>query len=41
MPQRVDLPPYVIITFVALAGRQASVRLSALAGKRPPEDPKL
>jgi hypothetical protein len=41
MPLRVDLPPYVIITFVALAGRQASVRLSASAGKRPPEDPNI
>jgi hypothetical protein len=31
-------PPYVIVTIVALAGRQASVRLPASAGKRPPEE---
>jgi hypothetical protein len=31
-------PPYVIVTIVALAGRQASARLPASAGKRPPEE---
>ena len=40
MPPGVDLPPCVYTTFVALAGRQASVRLPAPAGERPPEDPK-